>query len=143
MADFYRALGERSTAFFNVNGGNERRTMDFFGPSPRPNHEYYVAEESGVIAGHLFIWDTDLRVPWMGVAVREDRQGRGVGGFLLTSLFSLLETRGFGGVLLRTAKENLPAQRLYEKHGFERLGTHPSGELLYIKRLSRGVRSQE
>ena len=30
MQAFYDALGPESTAFFNVNHGNERRTMDFF-----------------------------------------------------------------------------------------------------------------
>ena len=136
MTAFYRGLGEESTAFFNVNRGNERRTMDYFGPSPRPNHRYYVAETGGVVAGHLFIWDTDTRVPWLGIAVRDDFQGQGVGSFMLRSLFALLETEGFGGLLLRTAVNNLPAQKLYEKHGFEHIGTHPSGELLYLKRFT-------
>ena len=136
MREFYRALGPESTAFFNAGHGNERRTMDFFGPSPRPFHEYYNAEKDGVIAGHLFIWDTDTRVPWLGIAVRDDFQGRGVGGFMLTSLVALLTARGCGGLLLRTAKNNIPAQRLYEKYGFERLGEHPSGELLYLKRFA-------
>ena len=135
MERFYRGLGPESTAFFNVNHGNERRTMDFFGPAPRPAHEYYVAEIRGEIAGHLFIWDADTRVPWLGIAVRDDFQGRGVGGLMLTSLFGLLEKRGCGGILLRTAETNAPARRLYEKHGFENLGRHPSGELLYLKRF--------
>ena len=137
MEAFYRGLGEQSSAFFNVNRGNERRTMDFFGPAPRPNHRYYVAECGGVIAGHLFLWDTDTAVPWLGVAVRDDFQGRGVGTFLLTSLFGLLREEGYGGLMLRTAPENTAAQRLYEKYGFERVGTHPSGEFLYLKRFAK------
>ena len=137
MESFYRGLGEESTAFFNVNRGNERRTMDFFGPAPRPNHRYYVAETGGVIAGHLFIWDTDTCVPWLGIAVRDDFQGQGVGSFMLRSLFKLLKTEGFGGLLLRTAAANLPARKLYEKHGFDRIGTHPSGEVLYLKRFNK------
>ena len=137
MRAFYRGLGEESAAFFNVDHGNERRTMDFFGPSPRPNHRYYAAETGGVIAGHLFIWDTDTRIPWLGIAVRDDFQGRGVGSFMLRSLFGLLEAEGFGGLLLRTAQNNIPAQKLYEKNGFERIGTHPSGELLYLKRFTK------
>ena len=134
MQAFYNALGPESTAFFNVNRGNERRTMDFFA-CPRPHHRYYVAQCGNEIAGHLFIWDTDTAVPWLGIAVRDDFQGRGVGTYMLSSLFSLLETEGFGGLMLRTAVDNTAAQRLYEKCGFERLGVHPSGEYLYLKRF--------
>ncbi len=137
MEAFYRGLGEQSSAFFNVNRGNERRTMDFFGPTPRPNHRYFVAECGGEIAGHLFVWDTDTAVPWLGVAVRDDFQGKGVGTFLLTSLFGLLQKEGYGGLLLRTAQNNTAAQQLYEKCGFTRLGMHPSGEILYLKRFAK------
>ncbi len=136
MEAFYRALGEESARFFNVNGGNERRTMDFFSGG-RPNHRYYVAELGGTVAGHLFIWDTDTAVPWLGIAVRDEYQGRGLGSFMLRELFCLLRREGCGGVLLRTAPDNAPAQRLYERAGFERIGEHPSGEYLYLKRFSR------
>ncbi len=136
MRAFYASLGEEGAAFFNLNRGNERRTMDFFGDSPRKAHEYYVAEVNGTAAGHLFIWDTDTTIPWVGLAVRDDFRRRGVGGFMLASLFDLLQARGYGGVLLRTAKENLPARGLYEKYGFEPLGAHPSGEILYLKRFT-------
>ena len=136
MEAFYRALGEESARFFNLNGGNERRTMDFF-TGGRPHHRYYVAEADGVLAGHLFIWDTDTAVPWLGVAVRDDWQGRGLGSFMLRELFGLLRGQGYGGVLLRTAPDNAPARRLYERAGFELLGEHPSGECLYLKRFGR------
>lgn len=136
MRAFYAGLGEESTAFFNVNHGNENRTMDFFS-SPRPHHRYFVAEIGNEIAGHLFIWDTDTAVPWLGIAVRDDFQGQGAGAYMLRSLFSLLEGEGYGGLLLRTAQTNTAAQRLYEKCGFQRLGAHPSGEYLYLKRFDR------
>ena len=135
MQAFYGALGEQSAAYFNAGRGNELRTMDFFGPAPRKNHRYYVAVCGDTVAGHLFIWDTDTRVPWMGIAVRDDFQGKGVGTRMLTELFRLLKEEGRGGLLLRTAQSNVPAQRLYEKCGFERIGTHPTGEYLYVKRF--------
>ncbi len=134
---FYDDMGEQSAAFFNVNRGNERRTMEFF-ENGKPDHRFFVAEDGGTVAGLLFIWDIDRALPWLGIAVRDDYQGRGVGGFLLRSLFDLLKSRGYGGLILRTAKNNTGAQRLYEKMGFERVGEHPSGELLYIKRFEMG-----
>ena len=69
--------------------------------------------------------------------MRDEYQGRGLGSFMLRELFCLLRREGCGGVLLRTAPDNAPAQRLYERAGFERIGEHPSGEYLYLKRFSR------
>jgi len=134
ITEFYRSLGSESTAFFNLNGGNERRSLDFF-ENNRPGHRFFVAEEEGVIIGHLFIWDTDYTVPWMGIGVRDQCQGKHIGSFMLEKLFELLKKEGYAGLMLRTAQNNIPAQRLYEKRGFERIGAHPSGEFLYIKRF--------
>lgn len=131
---FYADMGEESAAFFNVNRGNERRTMEFF-ENGKPDHRFFVAADGERIAGLAFVWDVDRALPWLGIAVRDDHQGRGVGTFLLNALFDLLRQHGYGGLILRTAKSNVGAQRLYEKTGFERVGTHPSGELLYIKRF--------
>lgn len=68
---FYDDMGEESAAFFNVDHGNERRTMAFFDNS-KPDHRFFVAEDGGRIAGLLFVWDIDRSVPWLGVAVRDD-----------------------------------------------------------------------
>ena len=134
---FYNDMSGQSAAFFNVNHGNERRTMEFF-ENGKPDHRFFVAADGERIAGLLFIWDIDRSLPWLGIAVRDDYQGRGVGSFLLRNLFDLLQNKGYGGLILRTAKSNTGAQRLYEKTGFERMGEHPSGELLYIKRFEAG-----
>ena len=135
---FYDDMGEESAAFFNVDHGNERRTMAFFDNS-KPDHRFFVAEDGGRIAGLLFVWDIDRSVPWLGVAVRDDYQGKGVGTFLLNGVFALLRENRYGGLLLRTAKTNAAARRLYEKTGFEHIGEHPSGELLYLKRFETGA----
>lgn len=134
---FYADMGEQSAAFFNVNRGNERRTMEFFENGKR-DHRFFVAADGDRIAGLAFVWDVDRALPWLGIAVRDDYQGRGVGTFLLNALFDLLRARGYGGLILRTAKNNVGAQHLYEKTGFERVGEHPSGEILYIKRFETG-----
>ena len=136
---FYADMGEKSAAFFNVNHGNERRTMDYF-ENGKPDHRFYVAADGERIAGLVFVWDIGRALPWLGIAVRDDYQGRGVGTFLLNALFDLLRAHGYGGLILRTAKENTLAQHLYEKTGFERVGEHPSGEFLYIKRFETGER---
>lgn len=136
MADFYNSMGEKSAHFFNENHGNEKRTMAFF-ENGKPDHIFYVAEDDNDIVGHAFIWDIDTTIPWFGIAVRDTAQGKGVGTFMINKIFEDIALKGYAGLLLRTATDNIPAQHLYEKCGFERLGVHPSGQYLYLKRFER------
>lgn len=136
VADFYASMGEQSARFFNVAHGNEKRTMEFF-ENGKKDHIFYVAFEGEELAALAFIWDIDRTVPWFGVAVRDSAQGKGVGTAFLREILEDISFAGYAGLLLRTATDNIPAQGLYEKFGFERLGVHPSGEYLYLKRFAR------
>ena len=136
VADFYASMGERSARFFNVNRGNEKRTMEFF-ENGKKDHVFYIAFEGEELVALAFIWDIDRTVPWFGIAVRDSAQGKGVGTAFMKEIFADILSGGYAGLLLRTATDNIPAQKLYEKCGFERLGVHPSGEYLYIKRFGR------
>lgn len=136
VADFYASMGERSARFFNVNRGNEKRTMEFF-ENGKKDHVFYVAFKGEELVALAFIWDIDRTVPWFGIAVRDSAQGKGVGTAFMKEIFADILSDGYAGLLLRTATDNIPAQKLYEKCGFERLGVHPSGEYLYIKRFER------
>lgn len=136
VAEFYASMGERSAHFFNVNHGNEKRTMEFF-ENGKKDHVFYAAFEGEELTALAFLWDIDRTVPWFGIAVRDSAQGKGVGTAFLREIFSDILAAGYAGLLLRTATDNVPAQKLYEKCGFERLGVHPSGEYLYLKRFER------
>ena len=136
VADFYASMEERSTHFFNVNHGNEKRTMEFF-ENGKKDHIFYVAFDDEELVALAFIWDIDRTVPWFGIAVRDSAQGKGVGTAFMKEIFAKILSADYAGLLLRTATDNIPAQHLYEKCGFERLGVHPSGEYLYIRRFAR------
>lgn len=133
VQEFFDNMSERSVSFFNVNHGNEKRTMEFF-ESGKPDHRFFVMTDEKEIIALSFIWDITLSIPWFGIAVADKYQGRGIGKRLIEEIFSVLIKEGYGGLILRTATENIPAQKLYEKCGFEKIGVHPSGEYLYIKR---------
>lgn len=45
-------------------------------------------------------------------------------------------TAGKGGILLTTHVSNLRGQGLYERSGYERMGMHSSGEILYLLRFN-------
>ena len=130
---FFDNMSERSASFFNVNRGNEKRTMEFF-RNGKEDHRFFVVTDESEIIALAFIWDIKTSIPWFGIAVSDTYQGQGIGTSFIKEIFRILKEDGFGGLFLRTSVENIPAQKLYEKCGFERIGVHPSGEYLYIKR---------
>ena len=135
---FFAQMGEESASFFNRGHGNENRTLKFC-DGQLPDHVFWIAEaqtESGpAIAGLVFIWDKDSKIPWLGIAVAEEWKGRHLGRRLIAAVREHCEGRGCGGILLTTAQTNFRGQGLYERCGFERLGVHPSGEFLYLLRF--------
>lgn len=135
VQSFFDEMGPESAAFFNVNHGNEKRVMAFFADG-KPDHRFWVAEAGGVIVGLAFIWDLFSMIPWFGVAVRDGWQGRHIGTGVVNAVCEECAAEGRGGLLLRTAETNRAARALYEKCGFEQLGRHPSGEILYLKRFT-------
>jgi len=132
---FFRALGEEGTAFFNMNGGNERHTYEFLN-GERQDHMYWVVvadtPEGEEIAGLVFLFRINTRVPWLGVAIAEQWKGRHLGRRLLTTAREWAEATGAGGILLTTARENVRAQRLYESMGYKNIGHYCNGEILYL-----------
>lgn len=133
---FYDTLGETSSGYFNVDHGNEKRTMAFF-DNGKPDHRFYVAASDEEIEALAFIWDVDRKIPWFGIAVHDNFQHIGVGSQMLQYVIDACLSEGCGGLLLRTAVSNLPARGLYEKFRFEQIGMHPSGELLYLLRFRK------
>ncbi len=57
----------------------------------------------------------------MTVAVAPWAQGRGLGGQLMSTLVSAVAERGAAQLVLEVRADNAVAQRLYARHGFERI----------------------
>ena len=135
---FFAQMGEESTTFFNVNRGNEKTALAY-ADGKLPRHLYFMAidEKTNTPAGLAFIWDKNTLVPWFGIAIAEEYKGRNLGRRLIAFVRAYCEEHGCGGILLTTAKNNLRGQRLYEHCGFERLGVHENGELLYLLRFEK------
>lgn len=133
VQSFFNNMSENSAGFFNIAHGNERRTMEFF-ENGKKDHNFFVVTDEKEIIALSFIWDINTSIPWFGIAVSDKFQGQGIGKLFIENIFVRLQKNGYGGLFLRTAEANIRAQKLYEKCGFERIGSHPSGEYLYIKR---------
>lgn len=109
---------------------------------PESRH-YVVAEDDGEVVGYAGMVATGHQADVQTVAVRADRQGGGLGGELLRALLDEARRRGAGEVLLEVRAENVAAQELYARHGFERIGVRrgyyrPGGTDAFVLRLRLG-----
>lgn len=132
---FFRALGDEGATFFNREGNNERGVYEFLN-GEHPDRIYWVATadtpDGEEIAGLVFLWKKDTKVPWLGIGVAEGWKGRHLGRRLMTTAADWVSASGGGGILLTTAPENIRGQGLYERMGYEHIGTYHDGEKLYL-----------
>ena len=63
----------------------------------------------------------------LGISVRKDYWGQGIGSALMERLISFAKQSGFEQIELTVESKNQRAQRLYRKYGFTVYGTRPHG----------------
>ncbi|MBI5092276.1 MAG: GNAT family N-acetyltransferase [Candidatus Hydrogenedentes bacterium] len=122
LSRFYQALPEQSRYFFepyadvSVDAMNEvvRRALSGF------DFSSVALDEAGGIIGHFFFMDVASEVPHLGIGLREDAQGTGLGGVFLAYLIAVgrrvLRKNAIGLTVMKT---NARALRLYQRHGFQ------------------------
>ena len=108
-----------------------------------PGSRTYVAarDETG-LTGYAGINQVGSEVDVQTIAVRSDRQRRGLGAALLDELVKAARERDAGSMLLEVRADNEAAQHLYTSRGFERLSMrrryYPDGaDALILRRLLR------
>ncbi len=78
--------------------------------------------ENGELIGYLSAQRALDELQIINVAIREPFRGKGLGGLLLEAAEEYCRTREIKSVSLEVRVSNLPALRLYEKHGYRSAG---------------------
>lgn len=81
--------------------------------------DYFVLEESGVIAGYGGIWSIYETAELMRIAVAPNYRGKGYGDALAIKLLESAKARGCERMMLEVRESNSSARGLYKKHGFK------------------------
>lgn len=131
---FFDQMGGETRAFFDRAGGNRAGALSYFQGTDQHTLRW-LALDGDRMVGYLFLWDLDTGVPWLGIGVAEDFKGRHLGRRLMQVARDHAEQAGKGGILLTTHVANIRGQGLYERCGYERMGMHAGGEVLYLLRL--------
>jgi [ribosomal protein S18]-alanine N-acetyltransferase len=81
-----------------------------------------LAPVAEFVSGFLGLWLMVDEAHIVTVAVRAAERQQGIGELLLLGAYDLAAAHGIPVLTLEVRVSNLPAQRLYEKYGFERMG---------------------
>jgi len=118
----------RSVAHFGLTEWSaEQAQADFDARSPQ--HPWLVADDGGVLGyAKAGTWKPRGAYAWtveVGVYVREEAQGRGVGKALYAALLPALDAAGVRHCVAGIVLPNEPSVRLHEAFGFEPVGVFP------------------
>ncbi|MGW0086104.1 ribosomal protein S18-alanine N-acetyltransferase [Streptomyces sp. NPDC003393] len=86
------------------------------------NRCYVVAEENGRIVGYAGLVASGEQADVQTIAAARDHWGTGLGARLLTELLRAATAFECSEVMLECRVDNVRAQRLYERFGFEPIG---------------------
>lgn len=89
---------------------------------PEATRRYVVAEAGDRIVGYAGLAASGDLADVQTIAVARDHQGTGLGGRLLTDLLRAATTFECAEVMLECRVDNVSAQKLYERFGFEPIG---------------------
>jgi ribosomal-protein-alanine N-acetyltransferase len=104
---------------------------DFFGDDlaelldpDRRGDEYWSATGDGTLEGFVQLKPAAGGVAEIGLGLRPDLTGRGLGGAFVAAVVALARAEGAGRIVLAVAAFNLRAIRVYERAGFAETGRH-------------------
>ena len=84
--------------------------------------KYIVAKEADEILGFAGIFVTLDDVQIMNIVVKKNKRRMGIGNILLKNLINLAKQTNLEILTLEVNSNNIPAQNLYKKFGFEVIG---------------------
>jgi ribosomal protein S18 acetylase RimI-like enzyme len=105
---------ERYVAGWGRRGDNALVAIDQFQPVGAAWYRLFAEDAPGY--GYV-----DPDTPELTIAVVPSRRGKGLGVQLLESLLEQARSEGYGQISLSVEPDN-PALRLYEQHGFAKVG---------------------
>ena len=86
------------------------------------NYNYLVAKSNdGKIIGYIGISYVLDSADIISIVVHKDYTKKGIATLLLQEIFTFAKENNIQKIMLEVRSSNLPAQKLYEKHGFKQI----------------------
>jgi ribosomal protein S18 acetylase RimI-like enzyme len=135
--EYFMSFSEETRYFFTPHALDKKFAQklteeDIKNPDTRRFIVVTLHDSREIVVGYFFFWGWIKKIPWFGIGVRDGYHGMGIGSKMLDYAINKAKRYNKGGILLTTKKDNIKAQGLYRKFGFEIIGEEPSGQYLLI-----------
>ncbi|MDO5556373.1 MAG: ribosomal protein S18-alanine N-acetyltransferase [Clostridia bacterium] len=87
-----------------------------------PNSKYLVAKLNNQIVGFGGIWKSPDDIHITNIVVNKNFRRQNIGTIILSHLINLSKKENITSITLEVSSTNIPAQKLYEKLGFKKVG---------------------
>ena len=120
--EYFQALSERTKEFFRPHPF-DKETAEKLCEENDPNVARFITVEKinckEKVIGYSFLWNLNQDFPSLGIGIRDDYQGIGLGKVLINHLIETGKSLKKKGLTLTVVKENKSALSLYSKLGFK------------------------
>lgn len=136
LVEFFSSLSEQTKRWFHphpFDGATARRLASEWNDPERAT--FIALDEEDRVVGYCFLQGLSRGLPSLGICVRDDAQGSGLGQALMEHLVKFAKEAGFRGIELSVFKDNPRAQHIYRKMGFRTVGETDDGRQYRMRLL--------
>lgn len=119
LAEFFREILERGDdRFFHPHPFTQAQATAICTYAGRD--EYYGVVYGDCIVGYGMLrgWDEGYEIPSLGIYIRAEARGRGLGELLMGRLHTAASVRGTTRIRLKVDRRNHVARKMYERLGY-------------------------
>ena len=119
LFEFLNELDNNTQGFFHPHSFDLKTIKDIC--TSKKDH-YFVMFLDSTLIGYSFLRLFGYKIPSFGIVIKNDFTKRDYGTILTRWTIEKARELGYKKIILKTYKENIPAQKLYEKLGFKITG---------------------
>lgn len=117
-------LSNKKASYGELNFGFSEKYLSWLKDLLKNKHAHQIIlQENGNFVGYAAsaetLWPNYLTI--IEIFVSPEYQGKGIGKTLLGYVTDFAKKEGLEGLMVQTEAENIPAQKLYERMGFNRI----------------------
>ena len=111
-------LSEKNKKIFHPHNFDEKTIIE----NLNSNDQYFVLILNDKIIGYSFLRLFGYDIPSLGCCIHKEYENKDFGTILTKKTIDKARDSGYNKVILKTHKENIYAQKIYEKLGFQYVG---------------------